>query len=195
MSSKSSVDLVEVLNSLRAGVEAVWKESIGRKEKGTTGKVEPSPKFPEEVKFTCHCAISKFVSVNDIPLKLVFNLDQTPPSYASPRKYTFDLKGSKTVPIKGVDDNQQITATFTVTSSGSFYLSSLSIAVKLSVVYPSMIFLVALMLPSLQIIAPFMKNLSDCSRKSSFPTFKPRNKSLVTQTSSTHCSYAVRRSC
>ena len=43
-----------------------------------------------------------------------------PPSYVSPGKYTIDLKGSKTVPIKGVDDKRQITATFTVTASGSF---------------------------------------------------------------------------
>ena len=50
----------------------------------------------------------------------MLNLDQTPLSYVSPGKYTFDLKGSKTVPIKGVDDKRQITATFTVTASGSF---------------------------------------------------------------------------
>ena len=47
-------------------------------------------------------------------------MDQTPLSYVSPGKYTFDFKGSKTVPIKGVDDKRQITATFTVTASGSF---------------------------------------------------------------------------
>ena len=53
-------------------------------------------------------------------MELVLNLDQTPLSYVSPGKYTFDLKCSKTVPIKGVDDKRQITATFTVTASGSF---------------------------------------------------------------------------
>ena len=44
---------------------------------------------------------------------------QTPFSYVSLGKYTFDLKGSKTVLIKGIDDKRQITATFTVTTSGS----------------------------------------------------------------------------
>ena len=34
--------------------------------------------------------------------------------------YTFDLKGSKTVPVKGANGKRQITATFTVTASGSF---------------------------------------------------------------------------
>ena len=53
-------------------------------------------------------------------MELVLNLDQTPLSYVSPGKYTFDFRGSKTVPIKGVDDKRQITATFTVTASGSF---------------------------------------------------------------------------
>ena len=37
-----------------------------------------------------------------------------------------------------------------------------------------MISLAALMLPSLHIIGPVMKNVSDCSRKPSFPTLKPK---------------------
>ena len=90
------------------------------KRKGTTGKVEPCSKFLEEEKFTFQRAIAKAVSDHDIPMELVLNLDQTPLSYVSPGKYTFDLKGSKTVPIKDVDDKRQITATFTVTASGSF---------------------------------------------------------------------------
>ena len=90
------------------------------KRKGTTLKVEPCPKFLEQEKFTFQRAISKFVSDHDVPLELVLNLDQTPLSYVSPGKYKFDLKGSKTVPIKSVDNKRQITATFTVTASGSF---------------------------------------------------------------------------
>ena len=90
------------------------------KRKGTTGKVEPCSKFLEEEKFTFQLAIAKAVSDHDIPMELVLNLDQIPLSYVSPGKYTFDWKGSKTVPIKGVDDKRQITATFTITASGSF---------------------------------------------------------------------------
>ena len=165
------------------------------KRKGTTGKVEPCPKFLQEEKFTFQRAISKFVSDHDTPLELVLNLDQTPISYVSPWKYKFDLKGSKTVPMKGVDDKRQITATFTVTASGSFLsiqpgiwkgFKDLFIVVKLSVVYLSMISLVDLMLPLLQIIGAIMKNVSDCPRKESFLTLKPRKKSLITQRSSTH---------
>ena len=61
-------------------------------------------------------AIFKFVLEHYIPVDLVLNLDETSLSYISPGKYTFDLKGSTTVPIKGVDDKRQITATFTVSA-------------------------------------------------------------------------------
>ena len=89
------------------------------KRKGTTEEVEPCAKFLEAEKCSFERAISKFVSEHDIPLDLVFNLDQTPLSYVSPGKYTFDLEGSTTVPIKGVDSKRQITATLTVSTSGS----------------------------------------------------------------------------
>ena len=90
------------------------------KRKGTTGKVEPYEKFLEEEKFTFQRAISRVVLHHDIPPDIVLNLDQTPLSYVSPGKYTFCLKGSTAVPIKGVDDKRQITATFTVSATGSF---------------------------------------------------------------------------
>ena len=41
-------------------------------------------------------------------------------SYVSPRKYAFNAKGAKTVPIKGIDDKRQITATFRVSMTGKF---------------------------------------------------------------------------
>ena len=41
-------------------------------------------------------------------------------SYVSPGKYTFSFKGAKNVPIKGVDDKRQITATFAVFLTGKF---------------------------------------------------------------------------
>ena len=58
---------------------------------GTFGKVEPCSKFLEEEKFTFQRAIGKVVSDHDIPMELVLNLDQTPLSYVSLGKYTFDL--------------------------------------------------------------------------------------------------------
>ena len=90
------------------------------KRKGTTGKVEPSSQFLAEEKFTFQRAISAAISLHDIPDSLVLNIDQTPLAYVSPGKYTFSSKGAKNVPIKGVDDKRQITATFAVSSTGSF---------------------------------------------------------------------------
>ena len=98
----------------------VLKQLNWSKRKGTTGKVDPSPQFLAEEKFTFQKAISTAIMHHDIPESLIVNIDQTPLSYVSPGKYTFSLKGSKTVPINGVDDKRQITATFGVSSDGNF---------------------------------------------------------------------------
>ena len=63
---------------------------------------------------------STIIEDHDIPKDLILNLDQTPLSYVSPGKYTFNSKGAKTVPTKGVDDKRQITATFSISMTGSF---------------------------------------------------------------------------
>ena len=90
------------------------------KRKGTTGKVEPSQQFLDEEKLTFQRNISTIIEDHDIPKELILNLDQTPLSYVSPGKYTFNPKGAKTVPIKGVDGKRQITATFSISMTGSF---------------------------------------------------------------------------
>ena len=41
-----------------------------------------------------------------INANLIINLDQTPLSYVSPGKYTFNFKGVKNFPIKSVDDKR-----------------------------------------------------------------------------------------
>ena len=90
------------------------------KRKSTTGKVEPSQQFLDKEKLTFQRNISTIIEDHDIPKDLILNLDQTPLSYVSPGKYTFNPKGTKTVPIKGVDDKRQITATFSISTTGSF---------------------------------------------------------------------------
>ena len=76
--------------------------------------------FLAEEMFTFQRATRTVISSHDIPNFLVLNIYQTPLSYVSPGQYTFNLKGSKNVPVKGVDDKQQITATFAVSSTGKF---------------------------------------------------------------------------
>ena len=60
----------------------------------------------EKSSFTFQRAISKFVSDHDISLELVLNPDQTPLSYVSPGKYTFDLKGLKKIPVLSTINNR-----------------------------------------------------------------------------------------
>ena len=90
--------------------------------KETTGKIEPSPQFLAEEKFTFQRAISTAISSHDIPNFIVLNIDQTPLSYVSPGRCTFSFKGLKNVPIKGVDHKRQITPTFAVSLTGKFLL-------------------------------------------------------------------------
>ena len=91
------------------------------KRKGTTGKVAPPPLLLKEEKFSFQRDIAQAVYDHKIPKRLVFNLDQTPLNYISPGKYSFAPGGSKHVPIKGVDDKRQITATFAVNAAGEFF--------------------------------------------------------------------------
>ena len=90
------------------------------KRKGTTGRVEPSQQFLDEEKLTFQRNISTIIEDHDIPKDLILNVDQAPLSYVSSGKYTFNPKGAKTVPIKGVDDKRQIMAIFSTSMAGSF---------------------------------------------------------------------------
>ena len=90
------------------------------KRKGTTGKIEPSKQFLLEEKLKFQRRIASIIEEHDVPKELILILDQTPLSYVSPGKYTFNPKGAKTVPIKGIDDNRQITATSTVSMIENF---------------------------------------------------------------------------
>ena len=67
----------------------VLKQLKWSKRNGTTGKVDPSPQFLAEEKFTFQRAISTTILEHDIPVPFVVNLDQTPLSYVSPGKYTY----------------------------------------------------------------------------------------------------------
>ena len=96
------------------------------KRKNTTVKIEPSQLFLLEEKLTFQKRIASIIEEHDIPKELILNLDQTPLSYTSPGKYTFNPKGAKTVPIKGIDDKRQITTTFTVSVTGKLLPIQLS---------------------------------------------------------------------
>ena len=155
----------ESLELTEGWARSVLKSMDWVKRKGTTGKVEPCSKSLEEEKFTFQRAVAKAVSDHDIPMEVVLNLDQTPLSYVSPGKYTFDLKGSKIVPIKGVDDKRQITATFTATASGSFLPIQRIYSGKTKRSLPKFDFPKCFDLPLQQIIGPIMRNALAYSRR------------------------------
>ena len=101
-----------------------WARSILQsvdwiKRKGTTGKTEPSPKLLPEGIFIVQKSISTVAYDHDLPIDLIITIDQTPLYYVSPGKYTFNLKGTKKVPVKGADDKRQITAIFAVSATGN----------------------------------------------------------------------------
>ena len=117
----------DILKGFGGTIELInrWARSVlsdlnWSKRNGTAGKIEPLPQFLAEETLTFQRAISTAMSSHDIPNFLVLNIDQTPLSYVSPGQFPFSFKGSKNVPIKGVDDERQITATFAVSSTGKF---------------------------------------------------------------------------
>ena len=99
----------------------VLKQLKWSKHKGTTSKVDPSPQFLAEEKFTFQRTISTAILENEISAPFFVNLDQAPLSYVSPGKFAFSFKGAKNVPIIGVDDKRQITATFAISLTGKFF--------------------------------------------------------------------------
>ena len=128
------------------------------KRKGTTGKIEPSKQFLLQEKLTFERRIALIIEERDIPKKRILNLDQTLLPYASPRKYTFNPKDAKTVPIKSIDHKRQITATFTVSMTEKFYQSNSFNKGKRLDVSLDMTFRLILMSPFLTTIARIRKN-------------------------------------
>ena len=107
----------------------VWARGVLKsmgwsKRKGIAGKIGPSKQFLLEEKLTFQRCIASIIEEHDIPKELILNLDQTPLSYVSPGKYTFNPNGARTVPIKRIYDKRQITATFTVSMTESFFQSN-----------------------------------------------------------------------
>ena len=99
--------------------------------KGTPRKVDPSPQFLAEEKFTFQRKISALVSEHDTPLSLKITIDQTPLSYVKTGKYKFTFKFAKNISIKDMDDKRQTTVTsFAVSCTREFLPTQLIYAGK-----------------------------------------------------------------
>ena len=74
----------------------------------------------EEVKQQFLLDIKTVVEIEEIPLELVINWDQTGLNYVPSDSYTMEKEGTKRVPIIAADDKCQITAVFAGTLTGGF---------------------------------------------------------------------------
>ena len=136
-------------------VRGVLEKNTWSKHKGTTGKVDPSHQFLAKEKFTFQRNISGLVPGQDIPPSLIINIDQTPLLNVNTGKYRFSFKGAKNIPIKGVDDKHQITATFGV----SYTREILPIQGKPNEVCPSILFLLLFRYCSQKITGQAQRNV------------------------------------
>ena len=64
--------------------------------------------------------IKVIIEMEDIPVDLIMNWDQTGIHYVPVSSYTMEREGSKRVEIAGIDNKRQITAVFVGTMSGIF---------------------------------------------------------------------------
>lgn len=84
------------------------------------GKVEIPEGVKREAELLFIHDIVQLVEDHEIPKSMILNLDHTPLKYVPCGKTTLAKKSSSTVPIDGVWDKRNITATFTVTLDGQF---------------------------------------------------------------------------
>ena len=64
--------------------------------------------------------IKTVVTIEDIPLDLIINWDQTGMQYAPVSAWTMEKEGSKRLEISAIDDKRQITAVFGCSMTGNF---------------------------------------------------------------------------
>ena len=89
------------------------------KRKGTTKSAMPLKEF--ELLWNQFLQdIIHVVAMEEIPLALIFNWDQTGLNLVPASSWTMALKGSKRIEIKGTNDKRQITAVFCASLMGDF---------------------------------------------------------------------------
>ena len=89
------------------------------KRRGTTKAKMPIEHF-EEAKKEYLLDIKLVISMDEIPLGLVINFDQTGIRYIPVSDWTMAEEGSKRVEIAGKDDKRQLTAVFAGLMNGEF---------------------------------------------------------------------------
>lgn len=111
-------------NGGHISLTASWGKSLLRrmnftKRRGTT-KTGVSPEEFMEVKRNYLQSIIEVVQMENIPIELIFNWDQTGLNLVPTPSWTMEKRGSKRVEIKGLNDKRQITGVFCGTICGDF---------------------------------------------------------------------------
>ena len=141
---------------------AVLEKPTWSKRKGTTGKVDQitSPVFSRRKIHFSEKHISIGFWTRYLPI-----FDHWHRSNSHVGKYTFSFKGTKNIPIKGVDDKCQKTAAFAVSCTGKCLSIQLIMQRKPNEVYPSILFDLLFRLRSQKIIGQTQRNMSNFLNK------------------------------
>ena len=91
----------------------------------TTGKVKNPVGTQKEAELKFLHQIDNNVEKHQIPPSLTINLDQTLSKNVEVLSMTMDQKGESNVPIAGISDKRNITATFSITLNNKFLLMQL----------------------------------------------------------------------
>ena len=105
---------------------APWAKSLFRRmgfglRRKTTAKVLTPEGALKEAELKFHHQIVDYVEKYQIPPWLIINFDQTPSNYVQISSNRMEKKGTKNVPISGIDDKRSITATFSITMENKFF--------------------------------------------------------------------------
>ena len=84
---------------------------MGYVKRKATSKVTISSTELESLKVQFLSDIRTIVSLEEIPMKLIINWDQTPIKFVPVFNWTHDKKGTERILLAGLDDKRQITAT------------------------------------------------------------------------------------
>ena len=105
----------------RSWVYSLYRQVGSTRRTGTTSR----PPVPQGLYKECQKQylrdILEVVKKHNIPPELILNSDQTPSSYVPVSKQIMAARGSKSVPVKGLMHNRNITLNFVISLSGEVW--------------------------------------------------------------------------
>ena len=97
--------------------KSLWRRMNFTKRRVSTKSTDPSRNI-EDVKKEFLGELIQAVELNEVPLDLIFNWDQTAISLVPSSQWTLHKKGTKRVAIAGHSDKRQITAVISAALTG-----------------------------------------------------------------------------